>query len=258
MLPATDNNGLVSGRGPASRIHSTIIYHNVMAPKSVIPTSIPENESHASYEHENVHTVYDNIAHHFSSTRYKPWPVVAAFLASIPPGSVGLDAGAGNGKYLIAPPEREGKYWTIGLDRSINLLQIAQNAGGRDRECVLGDVLGSCWRSGVFVSCLFYKNYIEPRYFQDFAISIATIHHLSTPDRRKEAVKVSCMLGLELPLFTRPLRACYDVFLPHVVVDSFTSGPLNKTTYRSVSYPPMELVPRLPTDEDRMSSCPGY
>ena len=126
-------------------------HHDHMPPKSVIATSVPDGESNASYEDEHVHSVYDNIAHHFSSTRYKPWPVVAAFLASIPPGSIGLDAGAGNGKYLIAPREREGKYWTVALDRSRNLLGIAQTAGGRDRECVWGDVLGSCWRRGAFV-----------------------------------------------------------------------------------------------------------
>lgn len=103
-----------------------------------------------AYENAHVHEVYDQIADHFSSTRYKPWPVVAAFLESIPTGSVGLDAGTGNGKYLITPG-REGEFWTIGLDRSESLLRIARHAGARDRECVLGNVMHTCWRDGVFV-----------------------------------------------------------------------------------------------------------
>ncbi|EJD05856.1 S-adenosyl-L-methionine-dependent methyltransferase [Fomitiporia mediterranea MF3/22] len=143
-----------------------------MTNKAVIATTASE-ESPDVYEDNHVHSVYDTIAHHFSSTRYKPWPVVAGFLASIPPGWIGLDAGCGNGKYLISPNDREGMYWTVGLDRSAPLLDFAKHAGGRERECVLGDVLHTPWRSGVF----------------DFGISIATIHHLSTPERRKRSIQ---------------------------------------------------------------------
>ncbi|KAK7054981.1 tRNA methyltransferase, has a role in tRNA modification [Paramarasmius palmivorus] len=65
--------------------------------------------------------------------------------------------------------------YTIGLDRSKNLLQIAQRAGNGQilREVVCGDVLDSVWREGLF----------------DYAISIATIHHLATPERRRRAVQ---------------------------------------------------------------------
>ncbi|KAL6300531.1 hypothetical protein BKA93DRAFT_513500 [Sparassis latifolia] len=125
------------------------------------------------YEDEHVHTVYDEIASHFSSTRYKPWPIIAQFLSSIPTGWVGLDSGTGNGKYLPLPLDRPGSVCTVGLDRSRNLLEIAQIAGGARRDVVLGDVLGKPWREGAF----------------DYAISIATIHHLSTHARRKLAVQ---------------------------------------------------------------------
>ncbi|KAL2900576.1 hypothetical protein RDABS01_025658 [Bienertia sinuspersici] len=47
-----------------------------------------------------VHQVYDAIAPHFSSTRFAKWPKVASFLDSLPQGSLVLDAGCGNGKYL--------------------------------------------------------------------------------------------------------------------------------------------------------------
>ncbi|KAH9842582.1 S-adenosyl-L-methionine-dependent methyltransferase [Rhodofomes roseus] len=125
------------------------------------------------YEDEHVHSVYDEIAPHFSSTRYKPWPIIAQFLSSLPTGWVGLDSGTGNGKYLPLPQDRPGSVWTVGLDRSRNLLEIAQNAGGIQREVVWGNVLEIPWRAGAF----------------DYAISIATIHHLSTPARRKLAVQ---------------------------------------------------------------------
>ncbi|KAK0210627.1 S-adenosyl-L-methionine-dependent methyltransferase [Desarmillaria ectypa] len=125
------------------------------------------------YEDSHVHDVYDQIASHFSSTRYKPWPIIANFLATIPTGWVGLDSGTGNGKYLPLPLERPGSTRTIGLDRSLPLLEIAKTAGGLIRDVVWGDILGYGWRTGAF----------------DYAISIATIHHLATPERRQLAVQ---------------------------------------------------------------------
>ncbi|KAI9064510.1 S-adenosyl-L-methionine-dependent methyltransferase [Trametes sanguinea] len=131
-------------------------------------------EDPQAYEDAHVHAVYDSIAPHFSSTRYKPWPIIAAFLSSLTPGSVGVDLGTGNGKYLPLGPEgRPGSLWTVGLDRSRNLLEIARTAGDGLREVVWGDVLDRPWRLGAF----------------DYAISIATIHHLATHARRKAAVK---------------------------------------------------------------------
>ena len=58
----------------------------------------------ADYEAEHVHAVYEQIAPHFSSTRYKPWPIVERFLLRLPDGAVGLDIGCGNGKYLAVNP----------------------------------------------------------------------------------------------------------------------------------------------------------
>ncbi|KAG2114562.1 uncharacterized protein F5147DRAFT_569988 [Suillus discolor] len=131
------------------------------------------------HEDQHVHVVYDQIASHFSSTRYKPWPIIAKFLSDLPTGWIGLDSGTGNGKYLPLPADRPGSVLTIGLDRSRNLLQIAQHAGSEPgclitREVVWGDILGSGWRLGAF----------------DYTISIATIHHLASHDRRKLAVQV--------------------------------------------------------------------
>ncbi|TCD68890.1 tRNA methyltransferase, has a role in tRNA modification [Steccherinum ochraceum] len=143
------------------------------APTAVTATTISSDPQ--SYEDEHVHAVYDEIAPHFSSTRYKPWPIIARFISSIPAGWVGLDSGTGNGKYLPLPLDRPGEIWTVGMDRSRNLLSIARKAGEGDvvREVVWGDVLGNPWRNGSF----------------DYTISIATIHHLATSARRKAAVQ---------------------------------------------------------------------
>ncbi|KAK3075540.1 tRNA methyltransferase, has a role in tRNA modification [Teratosphaeriaceae sp. CCFEE 6253] len=118
------------------------------------------------YEAEHVHGVYEQIASHFSSTRYKPWPIIERFLKGLPDGSIGLDVGCGNGKYLAV----NHNILIIGSDRSSNLINIAQ-AHPPHSVCV-ADILDLPH---------------PPRTF-DFAISIAVVHHLSTTLRRIEAV----------------------------------------------------------------------
>ncbi|KAI4621430.1 uncharacterized protein J4E87_006647 [Alternaria ethzedia] len=129
----------------------------------------------ASYEAEHVHSVYEEIASHFSSTRYKPWPIVERFLKEQHDGAIGADVGCGNGKYLAVNK----KVWIVGSDRSTNLVKIAKQHEPHD--VVVADNLSLPHPNGVF----------------DFAISIAVIHHLSTPARRVEAVK--CVLDLLRP-----------------------------------------------------------
>lgn len=51
-------------------------------------------------EKNYVHNVYDAIASHFSDTRQKPWPNVLDFVMSFDTGSILIDVGCGNGKYL--------------------------------------------------------------------------------------------------------------------------------------------------------------
>ncbi|KAK1597716.1 S-adenosyl-L-methionine-dependent methyltransferase, partial [Colletotrichum navitas] len=119
------------------------------------------------YESRHVHTVYEAIAPHFSSTRYKPWPLVASFLLSLPPGSVGLDAGCGNGKYIGVNPA----LYIIASDRSANLSASAA-ARAPNNQVLVADSLALPYRGAAF----------------DFAISIAVIHHMSTRERRRAAV----------------------------------------------------------------------
>jgi tRNA (uracil-5-)-methyltransferase TRM9 len=126
------------------------------------PKEIPPEK----YEEQHVHEVYEQIASHFSSTRYKPWPIVESFLQSLSPGAIGLDVGCGNGKYLTVNQD----VFIIGSDRSSNLVKIA--AKHQPHSAVVADTLALPHQTGRF----------------DFAISIAVVHHLSTPERRREAI----------------------------------------------------------------------
>ncbi len=68
--------------------------------ESTVP-SVPKSETDAcQLEQEHVHKVYNEIAHTFSDSRYRPWPRVAEFLRTFSSGSSVLDIGCGNGKYL--------------------------------------------------------------------------------------------------------------------------------------------------------------
>lgn len=64
-------------------------------------------------EEENVHKVYNEIANHFSETRHSPWPRVEQFLKSFELGSVLVDIGCGNGKYLSLNENIAKVNWTI-------------------------------------------------------------------------------------------------------------------------------------------------
>ncbi|KAI1781126.1 S-adenosyl-L-methionine-dependent methyltransferase [Hypoxylon cercidicola] len=131
-----------------------------------------------SYEQQHVHSVYESIASHFSSTRYKPWPFVASFLSSLAPGSVGLDVGCGNGKYLDVNRD----VFILASDRSANLTQLARDlkvagaSGGGSSADVAGVADGLALPFG------------GPRRV-DFAICIAVVHHLSTRGRRVDGVR---------------------------------------------------------------------
>lgn len=64
------------------------------------PSSVSTITNAVAYEQQYVHEVYDAIASHFSSTRYKAWPQVRQFIQSLPPFTLIADIGCGNGKYF--------------------------------------------------------------------------------------------------------------------------------------------------------------
>lgn len=67
-------------------------------------------------ELENVHKVYNEIANHFSETRHSQWPQVLEFITSLSMGSILVDIGCGNGKYLQLSSD------TFGVSNDIDTL----------------------------------------------------------------------------------------------------------------------------------------
>ncbi|KAI4488319.1 hypothetical protein M0804_005167 [Polistes exclamans] len=136
------------------------------------------NKSAMELEQFYVHKVYDEISDHFSETRSKGWPNVIKFLNSLNDGSLIVDVGCGNGKYL----QTNENIFKIGCDRSSKLTEICRE---RNFEVLLSDCLH-----------LPYKDKSV-----DGAISIAVIHHLSTEERRKKAIS-------EMIRILRPYGKC--------------------------------------------------
>ncbi|XP_012286796.1 alkylated DNA repair protein alkB homolog 8 [Orussus abietinus] len=129
-------------------------------------------------EQSYVHEVYEGISDHFDETRRKQWPKVVEFLDAVEIGGILLDIGCGNGKYL----HRTRDVFKIGCDRSRGLAEICRK---REFEILLADNLQ-----------LPYKDNSV-----DAAISIAVIHHLSTHERRKQAIS-------EITRVLRPKGKC--------------------------------------------------
>lgn len=165
---STRSHGAAIGGGGQEERHVPSSSHSPT--DSAKPSAVAE-----SYEQQHVHSVYESIASHFSSTRYKPWPFVASFLESLPPGSVGLDVGCGNGKYLDVNRD----VVILGSDRSANLCRLARNlkVAGNSGADVAGVADGLTLPFGGGGKRV------------DFAICIAVIHHLSTRERRVEGVR---------------------------------------------------------------------
>lgn len=106
------------------------------------------------------------------------------FLQEQPAGAIGLDVGCGNGKYLtvnrdifIVGSDRFETSWCVSTrtmetnnGRSPNLIDIASQH--QPHAVIVADTLSLPHPNATF----------------DFAISIAVIHHLSTPARRIAAV----------------------------------------------------------------------
>ncbi|EKG03914.1 hypothetical protein TCSYLVIO_005026 [Trypanosoma cruzi] len=154
-------------------------------------------------EREHVLKVYDAIASHFSSTRYKAWPKVQAFIESLPKYSLVADVGCGNGKYFTcaqcyrkatvthiddvgvtveADDVEDACRYVVGIDLSEGLLRLAQEQQKKlasasqvisRTDLLRADGRRTALRGGVF----------------DAVISIAVIHHLATQAGRVEAIR---------------------------------------------------------------------
>ncbi|KNH05605.1 tRNA methyltransferase [Perkinsela sp. CCAP 1560/4] len=142
----------------------------------------------SEYEQLYVHDVYDRIAHHFSDTRYKPWPKVKAFvergmqpekpLTSQPSEGnshpslpfhqmLWIDIGCGNGKNF---PTTTGCSVPngFGFDTCSKLIDIASRATKGNANFLVADAMHMPFRSNIFHG----------------GICIAVLHHITTVERR--------------------------------------------------------------------------
>ncbi|GFS15823.1 alkylated DNA repair protein alkB-like protein 8 [Elysia marginata] len=127
---------------------------------------VPQTDEEAiALERRHVNKVYEDIAEHFSGTRYKPWPRVVDFIMDQPSFSLLADVGCGNGKCLGANKD----LYEIGSDFSSNLAAICHSRGF---ETCVGDVTCLPFRTGSF----------------DVVLCIAVIHHMATKHRRYKAL----------------------------------------------------------------------
>jgi len=124
--------------------------------------------SKPEFEKRYVKDVYNSIAEHFSHTRYKAWPKVQNFLEGLPQGSIVGDIGCGNGKYIFCVNHLQ----FIGSDIAENFAKICREKDPKT-QVLVSDTINVPFRDSSL----------------DYAISIAVIHHLSTAERRKQAIK---------------------------------------------------------------------
>jgi ubiquinone/menaquinone biosynthesis C-methylase UbiE len=118
------------------------------------------------FENKHVHDIYAKIARSFDTTRVAHWSAVKQFLNEIKSHSLILDNGCGNGKYQGFP--RPDIHW-VGNDVCNELLHIA--ASKHDKPSYLrANGLNLPYKSNWFDAC----------------ISVAVLHHLSSPERRQQ------------------------------------------------------------------------
>ena len=145
---------------PPKRACAVVPENFIDAAKKV--TAMPE------VEREHVQKVYDIVAQQWHGTRYRAWTGVEAFVRKQPPGLLAADVGCGNGKNI--PEIVKGGGFALGSDFSRGLIEICRDSG---YEVMVADAVILPYRSDVF----------------DYALNIAVLHHISSPERRVELVK---------------------------------------------------------------------
>ena len=114
-------------------------------------------ENPIEYEKKYVADVYNDIASHFSDTRYNQWPKVKKFIDSFESSSFICDSGCGNGKYMINED-----MIMVGTDLCLPLLSLALTKNPHS------NAIGCNSMHIPLISSIF-----------DGAISIAVIHHFA-------------------------------------------------------------------------------
>ena len=173
IIKDSNGNTIISKRSKRICFSFRKINSNNDQPKIDEPhMDLPTNDLEARlFEKSYVHTIYNEIADHFSQTRHTPWPGVVKFIQSMHSNAWMCDIGCGNGKYLN---QRKDVY-CFGCDYSDQLIKICSE---RNFNCFVSD----CLR----IPC---KND-----FLDYVLCIAVLHHLSTQERRAQAIKEMCRI----------------------------------------------------------------
>ena len=112
-------------------------------------------------ESKYVQNTYERIGNEFSTTRYNIWPCVRDFLED-KTRQYGLDIGCGNGKNMIIDK-------MIGVDNCYKFIEICKS---KQKDVILSDVCNLPFNDNIF----------------DFTICIATLHHLSSDQRREKCL----------------------------------------------------------------------
>lgn len=116
-------------------------------------------------EKKHVVDVYSQITKHFDQTRYRAWPSIEKFVKSFPEGTEFLEVGSGNGKNMMLRPDS-----FKGCDICEELVDLCTEKG---LDVVVVDAASLPYDDDSF----------------DVCISVAVLHHLSTQERRVEAIK---------------------------------------------------------------------
>ena len=175
MEEATRKNPSPSVKTSASNAGTTATELVKKPPKRACAV-VPENFIDAAekvtampeVEREHVQKVYDIVAQQWHGTRYRAWTGVEAFVRKQPPGLLAADVGCGNGKNI--PEIVKGGGFALGSDFSRGLIEICRD---NEYEVMVADAVILPYRSDVF----------------DYALNIAVLHHISSPERRVELVK---------------------------------------------------------------------
>ncbi|XP_014211148.1 alkylated DNA repair protein alkB homolog 8 [Copidosoma floridanum] len=206
-------------------------YCNTKKQNSILKEIKIDDGAALEIENSYVHDVYEEISNHFSETRHKQWPNVTKFIESLELGSLLLDVGCGNGKYLCG----QSSIFKMGCDRSTGLAEICRTKGFQI-------ALANCLQLPFKTDSL------------DAVLCIAVIHHLSTHERRKQAVS-------EIMRVLRPARgkALIYVWAKEQNKDSVKSTYLKSNTsknsedarQREMQFKTLENNVTLPVHENR-------
>jgi len=123
----------------------------------------------------DIRATYERIADSYAAARRRPWLQVLDFIEGLPRGYRVLDLGCGHGRH--ARPLAAAGHRVVGVDLSRRLLTI-----GRAESLASRDSIRIGWLEGAASALPFRESAF------DSALCIAVLHHIPSPEDRKEAL----------------------------------------------------------------------